>query len=209
MEQIISLIQKNGVWAFLTGVIVCLVLGGIKLLTRKLVYRTEKTEEQISKIETIFDISFFFGNILLSFVGALVLYPIINAGFDFLGVLALMLPVYLSATAVYGLWKKGGIKSVVQMVLKLFIKDSDGDGEITLDEALSQIKEAITNGKLDTEKLLEDLTNNANESFDSIVEEVVTEAASNKEEATDEVVTETTDKTDEVVMVSEDQTIDV
>ena len=169
MDGIIKLIQENGVWVFLVGVITSLVMGIIKTPIKNKVISDSLEGEEKTKRENIFDTVAFFSTYIFAFLGALVYYLIINKTFSIMPILSLSLPIWMAQSMSYGIWKKLGLKRLLKLLLKLFIKDKNKDGEITLDEALAQVKNAYKNGQLDLDTLIKDATDNVIENFDETI----------------------------------------
>lgn len=172
MDGIIKLIQEHGVWVFLVGVITSLVIGIIKTPIKNKVISDGLDEEEKTKRENIFDTVVFFSTYIFAFLGAIIYYLIINRSFSILPILSLSLPVWMAQSMSYGIWKKLGLKRLLELLLKLFIKDKNNDGSISLDEALAQVKNAYKNGKLDLDTLIKDATDNAVEGFDDTIAQV-------------------------------------
>lgn len=172
MDGIIKLIQEHGVWVFLVGVITSLVIGIIKTPIKNKVIPDGLDEEEKTKRENIFDTVVFFSTYIFAFLGAIIYYLIINRSFSILPILSLSLPVWMAQSMSYGIWKKLGLKRLLELLLKLFIKDKNNDGSISLDEALAQVKNAYKNGKLDLDTLIKDATDNAVEGFDDTIAQV-------------------------------------
>lgn len=169
MDGIIKLIQERGVWVFLVGVITSIIIGIIKTPIKNKVIPDGLDEEEKTKRENIFDTVAFFSTYIFAFLGAMIYYLIINRSFSILPIFSLSLPVWTAQSMSYGIWKKLGLKRFLELLLKIFIKDKNRDGEITLDEALAQVKDAYKNGKLDLDTLIKDATDNAVENFDETV----------------------------------------
>lgn len=169
MDGIIKLIQERGVWVFLVGVITSIIIGIIKTPIKNKVIPDGLDEEEKTKRENIFDTVAFFSTYIFAFLGAMIYYLIINRSFSILPIFSLSLPVWTAQSMSYGIWKKLGLKRFLELLLKIFIKDKNKDGEITLDEALAQVKDAYKNGKLDLDTLIKDATDNAVENFDETV----------------------------------------
>lgn len=199
MDGIIKLIQENGVWVFLVGVITSLVMGIIKTPIKNKVISDSFEGEEKTKRENIFDTVAFFSTYIFAFLGALVYYLIINKTFSIMPILSLSLPIWMAQSMSYGIWKKLGLKRLLKLLLKLFIKDKNKDGEITLDEALAQVKNAYKNGQLDLDTLIKDATDNAIENFD----ETIAQTGQGLDEADKVTVNEADSKALEATPVSE------
>lgn len=215
MDGIIKLIQEHGVWVFLVGVITSLVIGIIKTPIKNKAIPDSLEGEEKTKRENIFDTVVFFSTYIFAFLGALVYYLIINKTFSILPILSLSLSVWMAQSMSYGIWKKLGLKRLLRLLLKLFIKDKNKDGRITLDEALAQVKKAYKKGKLDLDTLIKDATDSAVENFDETIAQAgqeldgadkvtVNEANSKALEATPVLETKAEDESQVVVNISKD-----
>lgn len=215
MDGIIKLIQEHGVWVFLVGVITSLVIGIIKTPIKNKAIPDSLEGEEKTKRENIFDTVVFFSTYVFAFLGALVYYLIINKTFSILPILSLSLSVWMAQSMSYGIWKKLGLKRLLRLLLKLFIKDKNKDGRITLDEALAQVKKAYKKGKLDLDTLIKDATDSAVENFDETIAQAgqeldgadkvtVNEANSKALEATPVPETKAEDESQVVVNISKD-----
>ena len=199
MDGIIKLIQENGVWVFLVGVITSLVMGIIKTPIKNKVISDSLEGEEKTKRENIFDTVAFFSTYIFAFLGALVYYLIINKTFSIMPILSLSLPIWMAQSMSYGIWKKLGLKRLLKLLLKLFIKDKNNDGSISLDEALAQVKNAYKDGKLDLDTLIKDATDNAVENFD----EAIAQTGQKLDEADKVTVNEADPKALEATPISE------
>lgn len=199
MDGIIKLIQEHGVWVFLVGVITSIIIGIIKTPIKNKVIPDGLNEGEKIKRENIFDTVTFFSTYIFAFLGAIVYYLIINRSFSILPILSLSLPIWMAQSMSYGIWKKLGLKRLLELLLKLCIKDKNNDGEITLDEALAQVKDAYKNGKLDLNTLIKDATDNAVENFD----ETIAQAGQELDEADKVTVNEVNQEALEATPVSE------
>lgn len=204
MDGIIKLIQEHGVWVFLVGVITSIIIGIIKTPIKNKVIPDGLDEAEKTKRGNIFDTVVFFSTYIFAFLGALVYYLIINRTFSILPILSLSLPVWMAQSMTYGIWKKLGLKRLLELLLKLFIKDRNNDGSISLDEALAQVKNAYKNGKLDLDTLIKDATDNAVENFD----ETIAQAGQELDEADKVTVNEADPKALEATPVSESKAED-
>ena len=204
MDGIIKLIQEHGVWVFMVGVITSINIGIIKTPIKNKVIPDGLNEGEKIKRENIFDTVTFFSTYIFAFLGAIVYYLIINRSFSILPILSLSLPIWMAQSMSYGIWKKLGLKRLLELLLKLCIKDKNNDGEITLDEALAQVKDAYKNGKLDLNTLIKDATDNAVENFD----ETIAQAGQELDEADKVTVNEVNQEALEATPVSESKTED-
>ena len=182
MAKIIDLIIANGIWVFLVGAITSILLGIIKTPIKAKVINDNLTEEVRKKRSDLFDTFAFLATYVLAFIGAIVYYLASTGGFQILEILKLVAPIWLAQSMVYGFWKKLGLKRLLQMLIKLIIKDANKDGKITIDEAILQLKGAYKNGKLDVDTLVNDITSNAEENLESVVTEVVENSEITKED---------------------------
>lgn len=189
MVDIIDLIIANGIWIFLVGAFSSILLGIIKTPIKAKVINDSLTEEVKIKRGNIFDTVTFLSTYVLAFLGAIAYYLIANGSFEIIEILKLVPPIWLTQAMVYGSWKKLGLKRLIKLLIKLVIKDANGDGKITIDEAILQLKGAYKKGKIDVDTLVKDITSNAEENFGEVVKEVVEGAEITKaDEAMVEVV---------------------
>ena len=183
MAEIIDLIIANGIWIFLVGAITSILLGIIKTPIKTKVINDSLTEDERKKKSNIFDTFAFLATYVLAFIGAIIYYLVLTGGgFQILEILKLVAPIWLAQSMVYGFWKKLGLKRLLQMFIKLIIKDANGDGKITIDEAILQLKGAYKNGKLDVNMLVKSITSNSEENLGEVVKEVVENSEITKED---------------------------
>ena len=157
MEDIVKLILDKGIWVLVVGIITSIIIGIIKTPIRKKVITDELEENVRTNREHIFDTVVFLSTFVFAFIGAMCYYLIITKTFVIGDIVSLSLSVWLAQSMVYGVWKKLGLKRLLQLLLKLFIRDRNKDGQISLDEAVIMVKEAFKNGKLDVKVLLSPL----------------------------------------------------
>lgn len=211
MAEIIDLITANGIWIFLVGAITSILLGIIKTPIKAKVINDSLTEDEREKRSNLFDTFAFLATYVLAFIGAIIYYLAATGGFQILEILKLVAPIWLAQSMVYGSWKKLGLKRLLQMLIKLIIKDANGDGKITIDEAILQLKGAYKNGKLDVDTLVKDITSNAEENLGEVVKEVVENSEITKEDeamvkAAEGDYSEVIDQVKEAVVVIKDNT---
>lgn len=211
MAEIIDLITANGIWIFLVGAITSILLGIIKTPIKTKVINDSLTEDERKKKSNLFDTFAFLATYVLAFIGAIIYYLVLTGGFQILEILKLVAPIWLAQSMVYGFWKKLGLKRLLQMFIKLIIKDANGDGKITIDEAILQLKGAYKNGKLDVDMLVKNITSTSEENLGGVVKEVVENSEITKE---DEAIVKAAkgdyskviDQVKEAVMVIKDNT---
>ena len=172
MDEIIKLIASNGWGIFLTGVIASIAVGFIKTPLHKVFIKDSLGETEKKKRENIFDTCVFLGTYVIAFIGAFIYTLIINKEVQWELTLEAWLPVWMAQSMTYGVWKKLGLKRTLLLLAKLFVKDTNNDGDITLDEAISQVKSAYKDGKIDMGTLVNGLSENANENLEGVVAEV-------------------------------------
>ena len=73
---------------------------------------------------------------------------------------------------VYGVWKKLGLKSFLLVLARLFVKDTNKDGQISMDEVISQLRVAYKDGKISIGDLVDDITKNAEDNLEGVVTEL-------------------------------------
>lgn len=171
MESIIRLVSEQGIWVFLTGVITSILIGAIKTPIKAKAIPADLDEAKKAKREHIFDILVFIGTFVMAAIGAIVLCAITYKCLKALPVFKYSLSIWLAQSLVYGIWKKLGLKKLVQLLLKLFIKDTNKDGQITLSDAIEMVRNAWKNGKLDVDELLKESVDNATENLGETLSE--------------------------------------
>lgn len=180
MESIIKLILGRGIWVLVVGIITSILIGAIKTPIRKAVIREDLEESVKTRREQIFDTVVFLSTFVSAFLGAMCYYLIINKVFVLGEIANLSLSVWLVQSMVYGLWKKLGLKRLLQLILKLFVKDRNKDGKISLGEAIAMVKDAFKNGKLDVDELLKEAVDKACENIEGVLVEATKEVEVNE-----------------------------
>lgn len=180
MESIIKLILDRGIWVLVVGIITSILIGAIKTPIRKKVIREDLEESVKTRREHIFDTIVFLSTFVSAFLGAMCYYLIINKVFVLGEIASLSLSVWLAQSMVYGIWKKLGLKRLLQLILKLFVKDRNKDGKISLEEAVAMVKDAFKNGKLDVDELLKETVDNACENMEGVLIEATKEVEVNE-----------------------------
>lgn len=180
MESIIKLILDRGIWVLVVGIITSILIGAIKTPIRKAVIREDLEESVKTRREHIFDMVVFLSTFISAFLGAMCYYLIINKVFVLGDIASLSLSVWLAQSMVYGIWKKLGLKRLLQLILKLFVKDRNKDGKISLEEAVAMVKDAFKNGKLDVDELLKETVDNACENIEGVLVEATKEVEVNE-----------------------------
>ena len=169
MEGIIKLILEDGIWAVVVGLLTSILIGIVKTPIRKrAICRCDDPVIRGNR-ENVFDTLVFLSTFVFAFLGAMSYYMIINRAFYLMPILDLGLTVWLSQSLIYGIWKKLGLKRFLQIIPKIFVKDVDNDGKITLKDAIKQVKYAYKHGKLDVEKLVAVAIENATENAEDVL----------------------------------------
>lgn len=180
MESIIKLVLDRGIWVLVVGIITSILIGAIKTPIRKAVIREDLEESVKTRREHIFDTVVFLSTFVSAFLGAMCYYLIINKVFVLVDIASLSLSVWLAQSMVYGIWKKLGLKRLLQLILKLFVKDRNKDGKISLEEAVAMVKDAFKNGKLDVDELLKETVDNACDNLTEVLIEATEEVEVNE-----------------------------
>lgn len=182
MSEVLDLIKTHGLGVFLIGVITCILIEVIKAPIKLRVLSGDLTEAQKARRAEVFDTIAFLSTYVMAFIGATVYYLIVEDKFSFLGILGVTLPVWMAQSMTFGIWKKLGLKRCLQYVLRLMVQDLNNDGEISLDEILAQLNRAYHEGKIDLETIVNDVVDNATETFPGVIEEAVKETGTTKEQ---------------------------
>lgn len=195
MESLLTLLKEFGWQLFLVGVLSSILVGVIKTPIRAALNKKypDKETAGYKKMETIFDTCVVLGTYLMSALAAL-LYLFLAKLFTWKALLSSSLSVYAIQSACYLVWKKLGLKKILELlweqIVKLFHKifDRDKDGKITFEEATQTIQGFVKDGKLDVKGILqlaeEEIPNFAENVVKSLTEEAGEDAQVDpKEEA--------------------------
>lgn len=162
MESLLTLLKAYGWQLFLVGVLSSILVGAIKTPIRAALVKKypDKESAAYKKMETIFDTCVIIGTYLVALLAALV-YLFLAKMFTWQGLLSATLSVYAIQSASYIVWKKLGLKKVLELlwaqIVSLFHKlfDRDKDGKISFEEATEAVKDFIKDGKLDVSAILQ------------------------------------------------------
>ena len=196
MQEAVKLISENGIWVFLIGILTSIIIGAVKTPIRAKYVDTIVEGDKKEKAENLFDTAVFLSTYLVAILAAMVYYTISTKAFNLGEIFKLSLPIWLSQSIAYGAWKKLGIKRGLSLLAKLVFKDTDKSGEISIDEAISQVVKSIKDGKFGVEELVETVNDNLAE----VVEETAKASEGTKEaELVKEVTQEGIDKVAEKI----------
>lgn len=171
MESIINLVLGKGLWPLVVGIITSILIGAIKTPIKKAVIKDGLDEKTKLHRENVFDTLVFLGSFVMAFLGAMVYSLILSRAFLIMDIIGFTPYVWLAQSMVYGIWKKLGLKRLLQLILKLLIRDRNKDGKISLDEAIAMVKDAFKNGKLDVDELLKNSVENVCENIENVLTE--------------------------------------
>lgn len=171
MESIINLVLGKGLWPLVVGIITSILIGAIKTPIKKAVIKDGLDEKTKLHRENVFDILVFLGSFVMAFLGAMVYSLILSRAFLIMDIIGFTPYAWLAQSMVYGIWKKLGLKRLLQLILKLLIRDRNKDGKISLDEAIAMVKDAFKNGKLDVDELLKNSVENVCENIENVLTE--------------------------------------
>lgn len=171
MESIINLVLGKGLWPLVVGIITSILIGAIKTPIKKAVIKDGLEEKTKLHRENVFDTLVFLGSFVMAFLGAMVYSLILSRAFLIMDIIGFTPYVWLAQSMVYGIWKKLGLKRLLQLILKLLVKDRNKDGKISLDEAIAMVKDAFKNGKLDVDELLKNSIENVCENIENVLTE--------------------------------------
>lgn len=172
MDDIVKLIVSNGWGVFLTGLVASLLVGLIKTPLRSVFVGSKLDEQAKKKREAIFDSFVFILTFITAFAGAFVYVLIKEKTIGWGHSLKVWLPVWMAQSMVYGVWKKLGLKSFLLVLARLFVRDTNKDGKISMDEVISQLRVAYKDGKINISDLVEDITKNAGDNLEGVVTEL-------------------------------------
>lgn len=171
MESIINLVLGKGLWPLVVGIITSILIGAIKTPIKKAVIKDGLDEKTKLHRENVFDTLVFLGSFVMAFLGAMVYSLILSRAFSIMDIVSFTPYVWLAQSMVYGIWKELGLKRLLQLILKLLVKDRNKDGKISLDEAIAMVKDAFKNGKLDVDELLKNSVENVCENIENVLTE--------------------------------------
>lgn len=178
MQEAVKIISESGIWVFLIGILTSIIIGIVKTPIRAKYVECIIPGEERTNRENLFDTITFLSTYVIAFIAALVYYTISTKMFNFGEIAKLSLPIWLSQSIAYGAWKKLGIKRALKLLAKLIFKDLNNNGEVSIDEAISQVVKGIKEGKFG----IEDLVSTVNDNLAEVVEDVA-EASEGTEEA--------------------------
>lgn len=202
MESLLSLLGKYGWQMFLLGVLGSAAIGAIKSPIRSFVFNKhshlDKDSTEYKSIEDKFDTFVFLGTFLVAGLVSLIYLYLANK-FSWAELLSDSIAVWLIQSAVYGIWRKLGLKRLLQAVYSAVRKaaekrlDKNKDGRITFDEAILSIKNLVKNGKLDISEVLKNTEQMLPEIIEDVAKDLTEEAGEagliNTEEEVDKLET--------------------
>ena len=185
MKDLLHLIQHNSWQICLLGLIGSILVGIIKTpiyraINKKLT-AMEADQAKHERFENIYDSLVYLGAFIVAAALA-VSYLFITKQFTWENAIYKTIPVWLVQSTVYSIWKKLGLKRLLcligRSIKKLFLKifDRNKDGNLTFDEAVLSIKDYMTNGKLDIDKVLSKAEEVAPGFVEGLVKDVQSEA---------------------------------
>lgn len=185
MSSILELIKTNSWQIVLMGFIGCCLVGLIKTPIRaifdKKFISVDKESAEYQKANTIYDACVFVGTFIMAIVLSIIYLAIIHQ-LIFSAVFEIATSVWIIQNTLYGIWRKFGVKKLAVWLMsflkKLFVKllDRNADERIELSEAILSIKDYITKGKLDIDKVLEKVGTDAPKVLQDVLDEMEEES---------------------------------
>lgn len=196
MEELIQVIQKYGVEVSLLGVIGSVLIGIIKTPIRELIFR--KDFEDIGKVENIFDTTTFLFTFVMAVINTTIFLKVKN-NLTLQTVFPLATQVWLVQNIVYGIWKKFGLKRLVEGGMDMIRKklDKDKNNKISFAEALEGLNSLVTSGTIDLSSLLKIIEKQSNGTVERVYKKALESVGKVKEVV--DTVSEKVDKVKEVM----------
>jgi hypothetical protein len=183
MSGIVEVLRNYGWQMCLAAFIGTLLVGLIKTPINKAIKRkldkTEADEAKRKKVNAFYDSLVYIGNYLIALLVSVIYIYVFKLGFGVVKLFEMSLQIWLLQNAFYGIWKKLGLKGLLEVIFSGVIKwvknffDRDGNGKVTPEEVGETTQEVLTNGKVDSNKLFGKVV----EKVPNLVIEVVDEAA--------------------------------
>jgi len=187
MSGIVEVLRNYGWQMCLVAFIGTLLVGLIKTPINKAVKhklnKVDADDAKRKKVNTLYDSLVYIGNYLIALLGSVVYTYAFKLGFGVTKLFEMSLQVWLLQNAFYGIWKKLGLKGLLEVIFSRAIKwaknffDRDGDGKVTPKEVKDTAQEVLTDGKVDSNKLFGKVV----EKVPNLVIDIVDEAASKSE----------------------------
>lgn len=166
----------------LLALIGCILVGVIKTPINKAINKKLDTlnadEIKRKKANALYDSLVYLGNYVIAFIITLLYQLIFKSGLGIREIFEMSIQTWVIQNTFYGIWRKLGLKGLLEVLGKAFknwlVKffDKDGNGQVEVHEVIGTTQEVMTNGKIDTNKLFNKVSNAAPGVISEVVAEV-------------------------------------
>ena len=192
MEELLTLFLRYGWQICIAGLIGSILIGIIKTPIKAKVLKKLSNlpadSEPVKHAENALDTTIFLGTYVISIGLAAAYLALMNFVISFNAIISSSFQIWLVQNAVYGVWKKLGLKRILIYIIDGFKKDiisrldKNKDGKVSFTEAAEALTGLIKNGKIEVSELLKI----AEETSPGIVTEILENATKEEKESTKE-----------------------
>lgn len=169
MSGLIEILRVYGWQICLLALIGTILVGVIKTpINKAILKKLDKTganTQKRKKVNAVYDSLVYIGNYLIALSLTIAYNFIFRIFLRVDKLFELSLQVWLLQNALYGIWKKLGLKGLVEIVVEnlkrfvIMIFDKNKDGKANITEIGETLQDSTTNGKIDANKLFGKVTN--------------------------------------------------
>ena len=192
MEELLTLFLRYGWQICIAGLIGSILIGIIKTPIKAKVLKKLSNlpadSEPVKHTENALDTTIFLGTYIISIGLAAAYLALMNLIISFNTIISSSFQIWLVQNVVYGVWKKLGLKRILNYIIEGFKKaiisrlDKNKDGKVSFTEAAEALTGLIKNGKIEVSELLKI----AEETSPGIVTEILENATKEEKENTKE-----------------------
>jgi len=196
---LVEILRQYGWKICILALIGCILVGIIKtpinIAIKRKLDKISADEAKRKKVNTVYDSLVYIGNYLIALIATVICNFIYVMQLPIKELFEMSLQTWLLQNAFYGIWRKLGLKGLLQVLfkgLKTWLKnlfDKDHDGKVTPSEVNDTVQDLMTDGKLDSGKLFGKVT----DKVPNLVVDVINEAS----DAADVEISNDTDKAKE------------
>ena len=169
MSGLIEILRVYGWQIGLLALIGTILVGVIKTpINKAILKKLDKTgadTQKRKKVNAVYDSLVYIGNYLISLILTIAYNFIFRIFLRVDKLFELSLQVWLLQNALYGIWKKLGLKGLVKIIVEnlkrfvIMIFDKNKDGKANITEIGETLQDSTTDGKIDANKLFGKVTN--------------------------------------------------
>lgn len=169
MSGLIEILRVYGWQICLLALIGTILVGVIKTpINKAILKKLDKTgadTQKRKKVNAVYDSLVYIGNYLISLILTIAYNFIFRIFLRVDKLFELSLQVWLLQNALYGIWKKLGLKGLVKIIVEnlkrfvIMIFDKNKDGKANITEIGETLQDSTTDGKIDANKLFGKVTN--------------------------------------------------